>query len=296
MAGISYSGLVIVAAVAFLAPLLLGLVPRLLISAGALELLVGIVIGPSGLDWVQVDDPIRILSALGLAFLLFLAGLEVDVAHLRGVRLRMAGMGFLVSAVLAAALAGALQAGGLLASAPIVAIILVASALATVAPLLADFGESGSPFGQLTLAGAAIANLAAMILLSLFFTGKATDAGAQAILLAAFAALAAVVAVGVWGLERSMRVSALLLRLQDTSAQIRVRGAFLLLVSFVALAGRFGVEVILAAFTAGVLVALVDRDAMRTHPQFRTKLEGRATGSSSRCSWSPPASGSTWTA
>ena len=55
--------------------------------------------------------------------------------------------------------------------------------------------------------------------------------------------------------------------------QIRVRGAFLLLVCFVALASVFGLETILGAFVAGVILRLVDGDRMMTHPQFRQKLE-----------------------
>jgi Kef-type K+ transport system membrane component KefB len=62
-------------------------------------------------------------------------------------------------------------------------------------------------------------------------------------------------------------------RLQDTTAQIRVRGAFLLLIGFVALATELGLEVILGAFLAGAIVTLVDRDEMMTHPELRTKLD-----------------------
>jgi Kef-type K+ transport system membrane component KefB len=98
------------------------------------------------------------------------------------------------------------------------------------------------------------------------------------VLLLGFAGLAVVVVVGVCGLERSVRLSGALLRLQDSSAQIRVRGAFLLLVGVLALAGWLGVEVVLAAFTAGAVLGLVDRDAMRTHPQLRVKLEGAGYG------------------
>jgi Kef-type K+ transport system membrane component KefB len=71
-----------------------------------------------------------------------------------------------------------------------------------------------------------------------------------------------------------MRISAVLLRLYDTTAQIRIRGAVLLLIAFVAIAGRFGLETILGAFLAGVVLGMVDRDAMMTHPHFRTKIEG----------------------
>lgn len=65
----------------------------------------------------------------------------------------------------------------------------------------------------------------------------------------------------------------MLLRLQDSTAQIRVRGAFMLLVGFVALASVLGLETILGAFIAGVILRLVDGDRMMTHPQFRQKLE-----------------------
>jgi Kef-type K+ transport system membrane component KefB len=69
-----------------------------------------------------------------------------------------------------------------------------------------------------------------------------------------------------------MRLGAVLLRLQDTTAEIRVRFAVLLLIAFTALAERFGLESILGAFMAGVIVSLVDRDS-GSHPNFRIKLE-----------------------
>ena len=66
-------------------------------------------------------------------------------------------------------------------------------------------------------------------------------------------------------------------RLQDTTAEIRVRAAVLLLVGFVAMAAKLGLETILGAFLAGAVVGLVDRDTS-THPQFRTKLEALGYG------------------
>jgi Kef-type K+ transport system membrane component KefB len=64
-----------------------------------------------------------------------------------------------------------------------------------------------------------------------------------------------------------------LARLQDTTAQIRVRGAFALLIGFAALAEALGLEVILGAFIAGAILRLVDADGEMTHPAFRAKLE-----------------------
>src|SRR5829696_648756 len=93
------------------------------------------------------------------------------------------------------------------------------------------------------------------------------------LLLGALFLLAATVLGVVRGAEHSMRVRADLLRLQDTTAQIRVRAALVLLVGFAALAETLGLEAILGAFIAGAIVALADRDELMTHPDFRRKLE-----------------------
>jgi len=80
------------------------------------------------------------------------------------------------------------------------------------------------------------------------------------------------------GVERAGGLSRVLLRLQDTTAQIRVRGAFVLLIGFVALAQNVGLETILGAFAAGALLSLIDRDQTMTHPEFRLKLEAAGFG------------------
>jgi Kef-type K+ transport system membrane component KefB len=273
MPDVSFSGLAIVAAVAFAAPLLLGLAPGLRLPAVVLEIVAGIAIGPAGLGWVSVDLPIQVLSLVGLAFLLFLGGLEVDVDRLRGRLLGLTGSGFLLSLGLALLVGHGLAAAGLVEQPLFVAIVLTATSLGVVIPVLKDAGESASEFGQLVIVGASIADFVTVVLLSLFFSREATGIGEQLVLLAGFALLAAAAALTLRGAERWTRLSATLLRLQDTTAQIRIRGAFLLLAAFVVLAERLGLEVILSAFVAGAILRLVDRDRMMTHPAFRQKLE-----------------------
>ncbi len=273
MPSVSFNGLLIVTVVAFLAPLLLGLSPARRLPSVVLEIVAGIVIGPSVLGWVRVDLPISILSLLGLAFLLFLAGLEVELERLRGRLLIYVGSGFLLSLGLALLVGYGLSLAGQVLSPLLIAIILVATALGVVVPLLKDAGESSSTFGQIVIAGAMFAEFGSIILLSLFFSREATSTVTKLVLLAGFVLLAAGFAFVVLRLERSKRIAAVLLRLQDTTAQIRVRGAFMLLVAFVALASVLGLETILGAFIAGVILRLVDGDRMMTHPQFRQKLE-----------------------
>jgi Kef-type K+ transport system membrane component KefB len=273
MPNVSFSGLLIVTVVAFAAPLLLALTPARRLPAIVLEIVVGIVIGPSVLGWVNIDLPISILSVLGLAFLLFLAGLEVELERLRGRLLVFVGLAFLISFGLALLVGYGLYAAGQVVSPLLIAIILVATSLGIVITVLKDAGESTSNFGQLVIAGAMFAEFGSIILLSLFFSRESTGTPTKLVLLGGFALLACGFIFVILRLERSKRITAVLLRLQDTTAQIRVRGAFMLLVAFVALASVLGLETILGAFVAGVILRLVDGDRMMTHPQFREKLE-----------------------
>jgi len=273
MPNVSFSGLLIITVVAFAAPLLLGLTPARRLPAIVLEIVAGIIIGPSVLGWVKVDLPISILSVLGLAFLLFLAGLEVELERLRGRLLTYVGLAFLLSLGLALLVGYGLYVAGQVVSPLLIAIILVATGLGIVIPVLKDAGESDSDFGQLVISGAMFAEFGSIILLSLFFSREATSITTKLVLLGGFVLLAAGFAFVLLRLEQSMRIAAVLLRLQDTTAQIRVRGAFMLLVAFVALASLLGLETILGAFIAGVILRLVDGDRMMTHPQFRQKLE-----------------------
>ena len=268
----AFTNLLLVCAVAFAAPLLLGLFPRVQLPSVVLEILAGIVIGPSVLGLAEVDDSVQVVALLGLAFVLFLAGLEIEFDKLRGPLLRLTGAGFALSFAIALAVSLGLSAAGLVDTPLLVAIMLCATSLGVLVPVLKDAGEISSTFGQLIIAAASIADFGAIILLSIFFSGEG-GTGSTVLLLGALFALAAVVFAVVRGAERSMRIREDLLRLQDTTAQIRVRAAIVLFVGFAAIAEQLGLEAILGTFIAGAIISLVDRDEVMTHPDFRRKLE-----------------------
>jgi len=158
MPGVSFTRVAIVAAIAFAVPLLLGLAPRLRLPSSVVEIVAGIVIGPSVLGWVRVDVPISILSLLGFAFLLFLAGMEIEFDRLRGRMLRVAALGYGVSFALALLVGYGLAALGLVKSPLLMAIILSAAALGIVIPVLKDTGEIVAAFGQLMIASVSFAD------------------------------------------------------------------------------------------------------------------------------------------
>lgn len=269
----SFTNLLIVCAVAFLAPLVVRLAPALRVPSPVLEIVAGIVLGPSVLAWVEVDAPVEVLALIGLAFLLFLAGLEIDVHRLRGRPLRLALVGFVVSFALAVACGLALAAAGFTTAPLLVAIVLCATSLGLVVPVLKDSGQIAGDTGQLIITAASIADFGAVILLSLFFSEEMTGIGAKLVLLVGLALVAVLVVLALLRAGRTMRAERVFLMLQDTTAQIRIRFAVLLLVAFVALAQGLGFEAILGAFLAGAVLRLIDADAATVHPHTELKLD-----------------------
>ena len=272
MSSLSYGSLLAVVLISFLVPLLIGFFPIIRVPAPVLLIVFGIVVGPSGLGWVKIDVPVKVLSLIGLAFLLFLAGLEIDPRRLRGPIVRQTGLGYLFSLALAVVVGFGLGAGGVTKSPLLIAIALSATSLGLIVPVLKDAKQSESEVGQFAIAGASVADFGAVLLLSVFFSMSRGSTTGKLILLGGFVVVIVVAVATLSRLGSSQRLTSVLEMLQDTTAEIRVRFAVVLLVLFVVLASNFGLETILGAFLAGAILNFVDRDSM-SHPNFRVKLD-----------------------
>ena len=253
---------------------MLGLLPRLPVPGAVLEVIAGIVVGPSVLGWVRVDAPVQVLSTLGLGMLLFLAGLELDVDRLRGPLARLAGLAFAVSAGLGILAAFIFRLAGQATQPLLLAIIFMSTSAGLLLPLLKDAGEDTSEFGQLVMTAAALAEIVPIVLLSLFFSAASTNTEDQVVSLAIFLTLVVLIGLALAGVRRLERLDRLLDRLEDHSAQLRLRAALTLTLAFAVLAERFGFASILGAFAAGLLVRTIDLTRRTPHPQFQVKLEG----------------------
>jgi Kef-type K+ transport system membrane component KefB len=275
--GIEFVNLMAVTVIALVTPVLAGLVPGVRIPAVVLEIVAGIIFGPSGFGWIRIDAPIAVLSLLGFSFLLFLAGLEIDLHRLRGDILRFAILGYVASLALGL-IAGYVFAGvGWDRSPLLIAIALAATSSGMVVSLLADSGHTTDDLGQAVIAAVAVAEFGAVLLLSLAFPSTGGGAVGRVILFAGFGVLVVVVVLVIRFADASLRLRNLLAGLQDTTAEIRVRGAMVLLVGFAALAAKFGLESILGAFLAGAVVGIVDPGGS-AHPRFRVKLDAIGNG------------------
>jgi Kef-type K+ transport system membrane component KefB len=268
---ITLTSAAVITVVALAVPLALH-AARLPIPEIVVQIIAGIVVGPQVLGWASPDPPVQVLSLIGLAFLLMLAGLEIDVDRLRGQVLGRTVLGFVLSFVVALVVGTGLSLGGLVRSPLLIAITLSATSLGIILPILADAGQLDTAFGQVVVAGASVAEVAPVVLLSVLFSARAGGVASPAALLAAF--LGFVVAVGavIAGVERSGRLTRTLIALQETTAEIRVRGAVALLMIFAAIATRFGLEAILGAYLAGATLKVLDRDQTSTHTLLPVKL------------------------
>jgi Kef-type K+ transport system membrane component KefB len=269
---LGFGNLLVVSLIAVAAPLVARAIPGVKVPAVVLEIVAGIVVGPSLLGWVEIDQPITVLALVGVAFLLFLAGLEIDLTELRGDLLRLTLSGYGLTVLLGVGAGVAFHAAGWVRSPLFLAIALSATSLGLVVPVLKDAGLADQPVGQLTIAGATVADFGAVLLLSFLFSESEGGTASRLVAVLMLVAGVAAVAIALTRAAHSRRVDDVLVALQDTTAEIRVRIAVAVLIGFVALAGSIGLETILGAFLAGAVLSLVDRDTA-THPSFRLKLD-----------------------
>jgi Kef-type K+ transport system membrane component KefB len=274
MLPISFNSVLIIAGISVFVPAVLGLLPGLPVPGAVLEVVVGIVVGPSVLGWARVDAPVEVLSTLGLGMLLFLAGLEIDVERLRGPLARLAGLAFGVSAALGLGCAFLFWLAGQATFPVLLGIILMSTSAGLLLPLLKDAGEAGTEFGQLIMTAAALAEIVPILLLSLLFSASAKTPVDQLVSLAVFVALLVLIGLAVGGVRRLRRLDQLLDYLSRRSGQLRVRATLTLALGCGVLAYRFGFASILGAFAAGLLVRIIEISGREPNREFLIKLDG----------------------
>jgi Kef-type K+ transport system membrane component KefB len=262
----SPSSLALIAAAAVLAPILAELIRRPRIPGVLFELLLGILIGPHVLDWAEITPFIDGLSTVGLAFLFFLAGFEIDFQKLRGIPMRLAVEGWIISLVLGLLVGGALAAVGFAYSGFLIGLVVTTTAIGTLMPILRDRGLLPTRFGALTVAAGAVGEFAPILAITLLLSGK--NPIDEAALLVVFVLLALGVAYIATRPQPHPLVE-MMQRHMSTSSQLPVRIAVLMLTVMVVLAADMGLDTLLGAFAAGMLL----RVAMS--PEQRHDVEPR---------------------
>lgn len=266
---ITHVDILIVAAVAALAPIIVDLPRRLRVPVVVAEIALGILVGPELLGLAESDDFIEALSTFGLAFLFFLAGMEIDFERIRGAPVTRGVTGWLLSLAIGGALALALHQAGVIDATVLVALALATTALGTLMPILRDSGLLGGRLGAFIIGAGAAGEFCPVVLVSIILAVEAGDPW-RSVLLLAFAATVVVAALLALRAAPS-RVVRLVGATMGTSGQLAIRLSLLLIVALAVLASEFGLDVILGAFGAGIVVGVVIRGTDAS--QFAAKLD-----------------------
>ena len=252
------SALVMVIAAAAAAVIVMALAPKVTIPVVVLELLLGILIGPQGADIASVDPTTSLLGDLGLGMLFFFAGYEIDFDRIKGRPLQLAGLGWGISLILAYGIGGVLASAGIILSVLYTGSAMATTAIGTLIPILSDAGEMRTKFGTYLLGAGAIGEFGPILLVTLILsTGHPIH---EAVVLLVFIALA--VFTGILAVRSAWRGWPLVERTFETSSQLAVRLAVVLVFSLVALAAQLGLDLLLGGFVAGMItrVALRGRE------------------------------------
>ena len=265
------SSLMLVPAVAVAAVLAATLIGRwVAIPLVVFEIVLGLLIGPSVLGWVDPGQFISVLSNFGLVMLFFLAGQEIDFAAIRGRPVNRAALGWVISlaagVVLGLVLAPSAAAGVYL------GVALSSTALGTIMPILRDAGELTTPFGRAVTAVGAAGEFGPLLAISLFLSGR--KPGTATVVLLGFA-LVAGLAIWLAARRAHARVHRLINATMHSSGQFAVRLVVLLMAALAGLSVWLGIDMLLGAFAAGVTYrVLVSHADEHMREIVESKFEG----------------------
>ena len=269
--------LTLVALAAVVAPLLVSTVRRFAIPSVVLEITFGIILGPQVLDLIQPTGLVDGLSTLGLSMLMFLAGYELKLDTIRGRPLTLASISWGISVALAAIVGVVVHfvTGGH--GEIVIPLALTTTALGTLLPVLRDAGVLRTPLGRYAMALGSIGEFGPIVLVALLLTGSDT---VQSVLVLSFFGLfvlgAARLANRPWG----ERIVGFIGKGLQSSSQLPIRITLLFMLVLAAMANRLGIDVLLGAFAAGVVVRIPaakyddEEDESDASSIFGFKLEG----------------------
>ena len=261
----SFLVIVATAAVAGIAATVLE--PRFAIPVVVLELLFGIVVGPEIAGLAKVDPFSTFFGNLGLGMLFFFAGYEIDFERIKGSPLVRAGAGWVLSLALAYGIVGLLVAGNVIVSDLYTGSAIATTAIGTLIPILRDAGETKTRFGTYLLAAGAIGEFGPILIVTLLLS--TTHPLHEAVVLVAF--VVAAVVLGVFSVRSAYRGWPALERTFESSSQLAVRLAVVLVFGLVALASQLGLDLLLGGFVAG----MITRVALRGHELDDLRVEAQ---------------------
>lgn len=236
--------------VAAVAPIVTKLIPRLQIPAVVFMIVGGIIIGPQGFGRA-VEADVDILSTLGLSFLFLLAGYELDLNLMRQPPGKLGVRAWLISAVISVAVTAVLYEVGFVQDYLAIAIALTTTALGTLLPIMRDAGIMNSRIGPFIFAAGAVGEFLPIVAMALLLSGSGPITGVVALV-----GMAAATFLVLWLIRYVQRRGwgSKLQLPEESTGQTSLRWTLVILAGLVLVANDFGLDVVLGAFLAGVVL------------------------------------------
>jgi len=269
----SLTSLLIVTVLSFLVPIFISKIKKVTIPVVVGEILVGMVIGTSGLNIVVMDEWLNFIMFFGLAYLMFASGLEIDFEVLLSSSKKnesnekrnwksyienpviFSSIVLLLTLILAYLVSTVLYKMELVKDPLLMALIIGTTSLGVVVPILKEKGISNSSFGQYIITGAVMADFVTMLLISVAVSLFKGGLSLEVLLVIGLLALVFML----YRLSRRVKNKKIFEELANGTTQIGIRGSFALMLIFLVLAESIGVEMILGSFLAGVVVSLISQ-------------------------------------
>jgi len=242
--------LLVVVLIAALAPIVCAAAFRSRVPQVVVLILCGVLIGSHGLGLADTSS-IKLLSNVGLGFLFLLAGYELDPLLLREQAGKLAMVGWLLSAMVAVAAVAVFGAFGYVHDYVPVGLAFTTTALGTLLPILHDNNMLSGPFGRLVLAAGAVGELFPILAISLFLTDRGEFVAVISIAAVCVAAILLTALPRVLGEDK---LRAVIEQGRRATAQTTLRLSIVLLLLLLVAAQHFGLDAVLGAMLAGMVL------------------------------------------
>lgn len=272
--------LLIILLAALVIPLAMARFKITFLPTAVVEIIVGVFLGPSVFNWIATSETLNILQNVGVIFLLFLSGMEIDFSLFKSKPrelsplaaknqqnqpkysvLKIASVAYGTIILMSFVMAYILKLTGLFSDVWLSAILFMTISLGIVIAGLKEKELLSKPFGQAILLIAGLGEVVPMIGLTFYASAYSPHSKSLWLILLILVAAALLF----WRFKAFFRFFD---QINKSTTQVDIRLSFFMIVTLVAVAESVGAEGILGAFLAGIVIKLLE-----PHEETKVRLD-----------------------
>lgn len=262
---INYQSILIISVLAFITPMIINSIKRVKIPYVVGEILVGLIFGKSFFNVIHDDSWVLFLSNLGLAYLMYLSGLEIDFSQFSSQEnkkkstrsLVVCGAMFLLSLLASFGISEILFQFGLIRNVLFFTFLLSATAPGLLVPLFKERDLADTDFGQMLLIFSLTCEFLCLIAITFISSGMSDGFSYKNFLFIVVIAAAALLYVVARRAISKFKFSVGNYR----GLHMEVRASFAVILILVAISQAVGAEIVFGSFIAGVIFSVISGDA-----------------------------------